>query len=103
MSVYDDIMEGLNETLAIVKGETKGRTRKMSIKPVRNMSPEEIKAIRETLGMSQRLFAELLGVSKKTVEAWEAGRNKPKGPTIRILALIENDPALAQKMNMQIV
>jgi len=45
-----------------------------------------------TLGVSQALFAQLLGVSPKLVEAWESGRNTPAGPVCRLFELIERDP-----------
>ena len=46
----------------------------------------------ETLGVSQAVFARLLGVSPKLVEAWESGRNTPAGPVRRLLEVIEGDP-----------
>ena len=38
------------------------------------------------------LFAQYMGVSVKTVEAWEAGRNHPVGAACRLLAMTKNDP-----------
>jgi putative transcriptional regulator len=52
---------------------------------------DRIKKIRESLNLSQMLFAEAMGVSIKTIEAWEAGRNKPQGPASRFLQLLEQD------------
>ena len=37
-------------------------------------------------------FAQYMGVSVKTVEAWEAGRNHPEGAACRLLALTKKDP-----------
>ena len=59
-----------------------------------------IKSIRNDLGMTQVLFAGFMGVSPKTVEAWEAGRNMPDGPARRILAMVKLDPYLPQRMNI---
>ena len=39
--------------------------------------------------MSQKIFASYLGVSEKTVEAWEAGINTPSGTASRILNMME--------------
>lgn len=47
--------------------------------------------------MTQQLFASALGVSKKTVEAWEADRNIPEGPAQRMLELMEKDENLLEK------
>ena len=43
--------------------------RKITIKPVPVFTDAEIKGIRAKVGMTQTIFAELLGVSKRTVEA----------------------------------
>ena len=39
------------------------------------MSPEELKKFRDILSVSQAGLGDLLGVSTRTVEAWEYGRN----------------------------
>ena len=100
MSVYENIMQGLNEAIAYNEGKLEARTKKMSIEPVPEMQAEDIKAIRKNIGMTQVLFAALMGVSTKTVEAWESGRNTPEGPARRMLAMFQADPALPQKMNI---
>jgi putative transcriptional regulator len=46
---------------------------------------EDIRQIRRRIGLSQAMFAGSLGVSPKTVEAWESGRNKPEGSSRRLL------------------
>lgn len=52
----------------------------------------EIRSIREKLNMSQGFFAEVIGVSKKTVESWEYGRSRPGGAAARMLTIADNDP-----------
>jgi DNA-binding transcriptional regulator YiaG len=41
------------------------------------MTGEELKFLREYLGMSQMEFAEKLGKSQKTVSLWESSENVP--------------------------
>ena len=48
-----------------------------------NRQAEDIKEIRSKTGLTQSLFAQWFGVSTRTVEAWESGRNKPSGPSSR--------------------
>ncbi len=38
--------------------------------------------------MTQKAFANVLGVSKRTVEAWEAGRNTPSPTAKNLIYLI---------------
>ena len=52
--------------------------------------------------MSQEMFAKVMGVSKKTVEAWEAGTNKPIGTARRMLSLIQSDSTLVTKYKIVI-
>ncbi len=100
MNVYDGIVQGLSEAIDYNKGKIKARTKTMYIEPVSDFEAAEIKNIRNELGMTQVSFAWLMGVSNKTVEAWESGRNKPDGPARRILGMIKSDPELPQKLNI---
>lgn len=46
------------------------------------MSPEEFRAARESLGLSQAKAAAVFGVNKRTLEYWEADDGKrPVHPT----------------------
>lgn len=49
------------------------------------MTPDEIRAIRRRLDLNTKEFGALLGVSGRTVENWEMGRNKPTGPAVKII------------------
>lgn len=91
MGVYDDIKLGLEQAIEYEKGNLKTKKTKLSICPVPVFSAEDIKTIRRRTGLSQALFAKYMGVSVKTVEAWEAGRNHPDGASARLLALTQAD------------
>ena len=93
MSVYDEIKLGLEQAVEYNKGNLKARKTTLTIVPLKNFTSKEIKEIRNNAGMTQALFAEFMGVSVKTVEAWEAGKNKPEGAARRLLALTHDDPA----------
>ena len=82
---YDSIMRGLHEAVEDAKGKRKLPRRTVCVIPVKEYTAEEVKNIRHQTGMSQQLFAEYMGVSDKTVEAWESGRNHPSGSASRIL------------------
>jgi putative transcriptional regulator len=95
---YNSIIKGLNETIEYEKGELKNVTIiHVRIASLPHFQGPEIKAIREKHRLSQQVFARALGVSKKTVEAWEAGRNVPEGPAQRMLELIDKDENLFEK------
>ena len=97
MSVFDDIKTGLDQAIEYEKGTLKAKTTTLTIVPVDTFTPGEIKKIRNSTGMTQVLFAKYMGVSVKTVEAWEAGKNHPEGTACRLLTLTRMDPAFPQK------
>ena len=56
------------------------------------MNASEIKKIREKLSLSVSVFASVMNVSPKTVEAWEAGTNEIGGSALRLLDMIKKNP-----------
>jgi len=94
---YDSIMRGLQEAINDAAGNKKLPRRTVTVIPVKNYSADEVKKIRKSTGMSQRLFAEYMGVSDKTVEAWEAGTNRPSGSSSRILSMIESNKSFTEE------
>ena len=97
MSVYDSIMQGLTEAIDYQQGKIPSRKVKLTIKPVDTFNNDDIKRIRQRTGLSQVMFAGSLGVSPKTVEAWENGRNKPEGASRRLLELVRDDPGFLRR------
>ena len=97
-SVFDSIMTGLNEAIEDAKSSKPLLKRhKVSIEPVKQYNSAEIKRIRHSTGMSQKVFAGYMGVSDKTVEAWEAGTNHPSGAASRLLNMMEMDKELTRR------
>ncbi len=90
-------MKGLHEALQYQEGKIDARRMKISVKPVESFTSEDIKQIRTKTGLSQNAFASSLGVSKKTVEAWECGKNTPNGPSCRLLQLFRDNPEIIEQ------
>ncbi|MDO5408150.1 MAG: helix-turn-helix domain-containing protein [Eubacteriales bacterium] len=94
-NVYDSIMAGLAEAIVDAEGQKPALRRRMvTVMPVKKYGADEVQNIRKGTGMSQKLFADYMGVSVKTVEAWEAGTNQPSGTASRILNMMEMNPNL---------
>ena len=97
-SVFESIMTGINEAIDDAKSEKPILKRhKVVVEPVKVFGADEVKNIRNTTGMSQKTFAYYMGVSDKTVEAWEAGKNHPSGAASRLLSMMEMDKELVIK------
>ena len=96
--VYSSIMSGLTEAVKDANGKGKKLDRRIvTIIPVKQYHSKEIQEIRKMTGMSQKLFASYMGVSDKTVEAWEAGINHPSGAASRLLNMMEMNHQLTEQ------
>lgn len=51
-----------------------------------------VAAIREGTGLSQTRFAQLLGVSVRTLQEWEQGRRAPSGAARTLLLIAAKNP-----------
>jgi putative transcriptional regulator len=56
---------------------------------VPDLTPAEILAIREQVGVSQAVFARHLNITTGLVSQWERGERHPSGPVLTLLALIK--------------
>ena len=52
----------------------------------------DIAGIREKTGLSQARFAQLLGVSVRTLQDWEQGRRAPSGAARTLLIVADRNP-----------
>ena len=93
---FEDLKEGLTAAIDYERGKIDLRSTKFEIPlPPPDLSKKKIKSLRENiLGLSQPLFAHILGVSPSAVKAWEQGNKKPSGTARRLMQLFEKDPNL---------
>lgn len=83
----DEVLHSLNDFVgAVERGERITiRTLKLSLHPAEH-GPDDVKLARRVLGhVSQAIFAQLFGVSVKTVQSWEQGERQIPGPARRLL------------------
>ena len=98
---FESIKQGLNEAIEYERGNLPNvKMHKVTVAPLNAYTNKDIKEIRIKQNMTQRLFAEALGVSPKTVEAWEAGTNSPSGAASRMLGLLQQDSSLFEKYSI---
>ncbi|MBF0203328.1 MAG: helix-turn-helix domain-containing protein [Desulfamplus sp.] len=57
-----------------------------------DITPNQIKNIRQSINASQALFAQLLNVSVSSVRKWESGTRIPAGSTQVLLELLSKSP-----------
>jgi putative transcriptional regulator len=84
------IVEGLTELVeSVERGEPVEkrftvRTVELKLKP-RDYDAQSVRATRLSLGVSQAIFARILGSSVQAVEAWEQGLRRPQAMARRLL------------------
>ena len=101
LSFGEKLIAGIQEVVEVLEsGGMEAVEHQFTIHRVRRipfdkptLTAEEVVAIRSSLGASQVVFADLLGVSPNTVRAWEQGVNLPSGIALRFLAEIGRDPS----------
>ncbi len=99
--VYNDIMSSLNELLDAAQGKQTGIViHRRTVKELDTFSPVQIKQIRTSTGLTQKMFAACLGVSVKSIEAWEGGRSHPDGPARRLMGLMRDNPHFIEQMRI---
>ena len=92
--LFSGLMEGLEEAVAYGHGRAKATT----VARLRSLPDINVAATRKALNLSQKAFASVLGVSTRTVEAWEAGRANPSPTARNLMYLIASDPSLIAKL-----
>ena len=94
MDFFGELMEGLTEALAYSKGQAAADTftRKNSLPDI------NVTQVRNSLNLTQKNFAAVLGVSPRTVESWEAGRTTPTPTAKKLMYLIREDRKLVQRL-----
>jgi putative transcriptional regulator len=98
----DLLIESAKEAVAIKEGRAKpavlrqypvtARNAKVAAPPV--PTAEEIREIREELKLSQPVFSAALNVSPATSRAWEQRKRVPDGPSLRLLQIVRENPAI---------
>jgi len=83
--VFAELVASVKEGGAILRGEAPA-SRTFDITPL------NIKHIRERYKLTQEQFASLLGISVRTLRNWEQGRRAPGGPARVLLQVAARHP-----------
>ena len=88
--IFNELLESVEQTTGIIQGKMQGVR-------ITAFAEPEVKAIRAKTGLTQSHFADLVGVSKRTLENWEQGRRYPTGPARALLKIVDANPEYAIK------
>jgi len=79
--------EGLTSA-GVMSKQTMREFDELCLTPVRPLTAEEIRDLREREGASQAVFARYLNVTPGLVSQWERGEKHPQGASLKLLALV---------------
>ena len=84
-AMFEELLESVREGGRILCGEAKPSR-------VWHVRPTSVRQVRRKLKLSQREFAQVIGVSVATLRNWEQGRRKPDGPARALLRVAARNP-----------
>jgi putative transcriptional regulator len=87
MASIHETAEGLYAA-GVMDKQTLRKFDEACLTPVRPLSPEEIRALREREGASQAVFARYLNVTTGLISQWERGEKHPRGASLKLLSLV---------------
>jgi len=90
--LFGDLMLSLDQALKYSRGEQINARSTVLPAPPEPLSREEIIRLREQFNCSQAVFARLLNVSVKTLQAWEQGVRTPSDAALKLLTVARNHP-----------
>ena len=92
VDIFDDMRESLRDAAAYERGEALNlRVTRVPARP-KQMSPKEVRRIRQALHASQSLFATYLNVSPNAVRSWEQGTRRPRQAALKLFAIAKKNP-----------
>ncbi|MGH9754221.1 MAG: helix-turn-helix domain-containing protein [Blastocatellia bacterium] len=89
---FAQLEESLQQVLQHARGEPHDLRATVRAAPPKPMKKQEIIKLREQLNLSQALFASMLNVSVRTVQAWEQGLREPSDAALKLLTIAKKYP-----------
>lgn len=91
---FADLKEAMEGALAFERGDRRNLkiTRIRAPRLPKALSAQDIVQIRRRLNCSQTVFAMILNISPKTVQAWEQGSREPGDAALKLLTIAKKHP-----------
>lgn len=89
---FAQLEAALQQALEHARGERHDLRTTVRAAPPKQMKRQDIIKLRERLNLSQPLFASVLNVSVKTVQAWEQGLRAPSHAALKLLTIASKHP-----------
>lgn len=96
--LFNDLVSGLESYKQYKQGKITLKTTTLTKQEPLHITPSEIKSIRETLHLSQAVFAQRLRTSVRTYQGWEQGKSRPNDQAVLLLRMVEKNPQIFEQI-----
>ncbi|MDH4569916.1 transcriptional regulator [Pseudomonas sp. BN414] len=90
--IFAELLEGVEALAEVREGKATLRVYRLRLPELREVSAQELVALREQLKMSRPVFAMYLRTNPRTLENWEQGRAKPNAQATTLIRLVQQYP-----------
>ena len=87
---FKKLVESVNQMGGIIRGDSIPHRRT-------TLNKIDVRGLRDKLSLTQSEFANMIGVSVRTLQNWEQGRREPEGPAKALLRVVEREPKAVLK------
>jgi putative transcriptional regulator len=91
---FDELLEAVNEAAAYHRGAKLDLRTTVLPDPPLPVTQTAVKRLRNSIRVSQAVFARYLNVSTKLVQAWEGGHRRVDGPALTLLQIATHHPEI---------
>jgi putative transcriptional regulator len=88
---FADLLASATEALEHARGKRELRTTVLPAPPA-PMSAHDVRELRARVNVSQGVFARVMNVSTKLVQAWESGQRTPTAAALKLLRIGQQHP-----------
>ena len=96
--LFAELTEGFDALAEVRQGKRTLRAVEVEAAPVVDVTPQDIRAMRERLNLSRPVLAGMLRTNPRTLENWEQGRAKPNAQATLLIRLVERYPDTVDRL-----
>ena len=97
-NLFQEISDGFKDLKAHREGKKTLRTVRLKALPELRLSGAEVRAVRQSLNLSQAVFAMRLRTNTRTLQNWEQGRAQPNAQACLLIRMLERFPDMAERL-----
>jgi putative transcriptional regulator len=86
-TIMEVVLEAAND--AKVEKVTMDKLETLALPEVRELTPVQIRQLRERSNLSRSVWAKILNVGVTTAQKWESGTTHPDGAALKLLNLVQ--------------